>query len=53
MRKLMLSLLLMMAAMGAKAQFEKGTTYVAASTTSLGLSYSSSEKLNFGLDALW
>lgn len=50
MRKLMLSLLLMMAAMGAKAQFEKGTTYVAASTTSLGLSYSSSEKLNFGLD---
>ena len=35
MRKLMLSLLLMMAAMGAKAQFEKGTTYVAASTTSL------------------
>ena len=46
----MLSLLLMMAAMGAKAQFEKGTTYVAASTTSLGLSYSSSEKLNFGLD---
>ena len=60
MRKLMLSLLLMMAAMGAKAQFEKGTTYVAASTTSLGLSYSSSEKLNFGwlfraerVDALW
>ena len=50
MRKLMLSLLLMMAAIGAKAQFEKGTTYVAASTTSLGLSYSSSEKLNFGLD---
>ena len=49
-RKLMLSLLLMMAAIGAKAQFEKGTTYVAASTTSLGLSYSSSEKLNFGLD---
>ena len=50
MRKLMLSLLLMMAAMGAKAQFEKGTTYVSASTTSLGLSYSSNEKLNFGLE---
>ena len=50
MRKLMLSLLLMMAAMGAKAQFEKGTTYVSASTTSLGLSYSSNEKLKFGLE---
>ena len=41
----MLSLLLMMAAMGAKALFEKGTTYVSASTTSLGLSYSYNEMI--------
>ena len=44
------SLLLMMAAVGAHAQFEKGTTYLSASTTGLGLSYSSSEKLNFGME---
>ena len=46
----MLSLLLMTAAVSANAQFEKGKKYVSASATNLGLSYSSSEKLNFGFD---
>ena len=50
MKKIMLSLLLLMAAVSANAQFEKGTTYVSASTTGLGLSYSSSEKFNFGME---
>lgn len=50
MKKLMLSLLLLTATVGANAQFEKKTTYVSASTTSLGLSYSSNEKLNLGLE---
>ena len=50
MKKIMLSLLLLKAAERANEQFEKGTTYVSASTTGLGLSYSSSEKFNFGME---
>lgn len=46
----MFSLLLMGAAVSAHAQFEKNTTYLSASATGLGLSYSSNEKWNFGLD---
>ena len=40
----------LMAAAGANAQFEKKTTYISASATNLGLSYSSSEKVNFGFE---
>lgn len=50
MRKVLLSLVLLVAAIGARAQFEKGTKYVAASTTGLGLSYSSDEEWNFELN---
>ena len=52
MRKLLLSLMLLVAAVSANAQFEKGTKYVSASATGLGLSYSTSEKFTFGLDAV-
>ncbi len=50
-----LTLLLLLITVGfttASAQFEKGTKYVGASASGLGLSYSSSEKFRFGLDAL-
>ncbi len=46
----MLSLLLLTAAIGAKAQFEKGTKYVSASVTGLSLSYSSDEDFKFGME---
>ena len=51
MRKLVLSLLFVAMALTANAQFEKHTTYVSASLTGLNLSYSSNERLTFGLDA--
>lgn len=51
MKKLMLSLLLAVMAVGANAQFDKGTKYVSASASGLGLSYSSSEKFTLGLEA--
>ncbi len=50
MKKLMLSLLLMVVAVGANAQFEQKTKYASVSATGLGLSYSSGEKWNFGMD---
>lgn len=50
MRKVMLSLLLLVMAVNAHAQFEKKTSYVSASATGLGLSYSSNEKFTLGLD---
>lgn len=52
MKKLMLSLLLMAATLTASAQFQKSTKYVSASLSGLNLSYSSQEKVNFGMDAL-
>lgn len=50
MKKVMLSLLLLVATVSASAQFEKNTKYVSASATGLGLSYSSAEKFTLGLD---
>ena len=50
MKKIMLSMLLLLAAVSANAQFEKKTKYVSASATNLGLSYSSNEKVNFGFE---
>ena len=44
MKKIILSLMLLVMAVGAKAQFDKGTTYLSASATGLGMSYSSNEK---------
>lgn len=52
MRKLMLSLLFMAVAFTASAQFQKHTKYVSASLSGLDLSYSSNEKVTFGIDAL-
>lgn len=43
--------LLVFSVIASKAQFEEGTKYVGASVTNLGMSYSSSEKLRFGLEA--
>lgn len=46
----MLSLLLLVMAMGANAQFNKKTKYISASATGFGMSYSSSEKFTLGLE---
>lgn len=51
MKRLNILLLLMVLALTAQAQFEKGTKYVSASLTGLGLSYSSNEKFRLGIDA--
>lgn len=52
MKKLCTLLLLLVAAFTtAHAQFEQGTKYVGASTSGLGLSYSSNEKFRLGFDA--
>lgn len=51
MRKFILFLFLLTATVTANAQFEKGKKYVSASFSGLGLSYSSSEKFRFGIDA--
>ena len=51
MKKLMLSLLMLLATVTVSAQFEKGTKYVSASVSGLGLSYSAAEKFTVGLDA--
>lgn len=51
MKKIMLSLLFMVMAVSANAQFDKGTKYVSASVTGLGLSYSSNEKFTMGVEA--
>lgn len=46
-----LLLLLVMAITTASAQFEQGKTYVGASVSGLGLSYSSNSRFSFGLNA--
>lgn len=51
MKKVILGLLLACSAMSASAQFEAGKKYINLSTTSLGLSYSKSEKLRFDIGA--
>ncbi|HAE23946.1 MAG: hypothetical protein II122_03680 [Bacteroidaceae bacterium] len=51
MKKFILCALLLMVGFGAKAQFEAGTKYLGLSTTSLGLSYSTSERFRLNLDA--
>ena len=52
MKKIFLSLLLLFTGItAANAQFAKGTKYVGASISGIGLSYSSSQKFRFGLDA--
>lgn len=52
MKKLILSLLLLLTGMvSANAQFAKGTKYVGASISGLGMSYSSNQKFRLGLDA--
>ncbi len=50
MKKLMLSLLLLVMAVGANAQFNKKTKYISASATGFGMSYSSGEKFTMGLE---
>lgn len=51
MKKALFTVLLLTVALVGKAQFEQGTKYIGASVTNLGLSYSSCEKLRFGIDA--
>lgn len=51
MKKIILAVMLLLGVVASKAQFEAGTTYVGASVSNLGMSYSSNEKLRFGIDA--
>lgn len=52
MKKIIFALLLLIVGVNtANAQFAKGTKYVGASLSGLGLSYSSDQKFRFGLDA--
>lgn len=51
MKKVILCAMLMLASIGAKAQFEAGTKYLGISATGLGISYSTNEKFRIGLDA--
>ncbi len=51
MKKITTLLLLLVVALTAHAQFEKGTKYAGLSATGLGFSYSSSEKFRLGLNA--
>ena len=51
MKKILLCALLLVASVGAKAQFEAGTKYLGISSTSLGLSYSTSERFRLNLEA--
>ena len=51
MKKITLFLLLLVAALNANAQFEKGKKYANLSFTGLGMSYSSNERFRFGLQA--
>ena len=51
MRKFILCAALMLASIGAKAQFEAGTKYLGISATGLGVSYSTNEKFRVGLEA--
>lgn len=51
MKKILLVTIMLVVAVVSKAQFEQGTKYVGASVSNIGLSYSSTEKLRFGVDA--
>lgn len=51
MKKLFIMLALAVGTLSVHAQFAKGTKYVGASISGIGLSYSSSQKFRFGLDA--
>lgn len=51
MKKYILSLLLLVVCTGMKAQFDAGTKYLGVSATGLGMSYSTSEKFRFGVQA--
>ena len=51
MRRLGLLAVMAFMVLGARAQFSAGTKYVGASATDLGLSYSTSEKWRFGVNA--
>ena len=51
MKKLFIMLALAVGTLSAHAQIAKGTKYVGASISGIGLSYSSSQKFRFGLDA--
>lgn len=51
MKKLFIMLALAVGTLSAQAQFAKGTKYVGASISGIGLSYSSNQKFRFGLDA--
>jgi len=50
MKKILTATLLFCAALSANAQFEKGKTYLGASISGMGMSYSSNEKFRFGAD---
>ena len=52
MKKLLMTLLLCVTTLGAKAQFEKNTTYFSTSLTGLSMSYSNQEKFTLGVDVL-
>ncbi len=51
MRKFIVMLAMLTMAIGANAQFEKGTRTVEAALTGLGLSYNGGSKFNFGVQA--
>jgi len=51
MKKLLLLITFMTAALSSFAQFEEGKCYVGASLTGLNLSYNGTEKLNLGVEA--
>lgn len=51
MKKIFLLVAFAVFALAGKAQFEQGTKYAGASVSDIGLSYSSSEKLRFGVHA--
>lgn len=50
-KKIMMTALALLAAIGAKAQFEDGKVYLGASLSGLNLNYNGSEKANFGIQA--
>lgn len=51
MKKIILTALFGVMTLAANAQFEKGTKFVGASLSGIGMSYNKSEKVTFGLDA--
>lgn len=51
MKKILLTLVVVLASIPAFAQFERDTYYINTSLTNFGLSYSGAEKMNFGVNA--